>query len=376
LAVRTFLDAFPHVQLWYFPPIGRFTMTNTFLVGSNGPVEIDPAWMRRTMGTDPGSFQGIRKYGLTTAEAVLAHYVGNEETLRRALPPGPVNTFEEPYYEFYSPRDYAVPPNDRTLVNHELLMSVRGPDFERFVKKGVIGPEAGRLNAAFQAEGIFLNGHGSQLRGLPTDEVIRHYDQAIAMAPWNGNLRNEVVSYLNSEYLRYYFSGNYAEATALLRRAVEIYPESSDAHHDYGWMLLKMNQTDLAVKELQQALALRPGLVPARRLLASIYESHGQVEKAREQWQEALALDPKDVPTLVGYGIFLAEQRPGAEAVEYVQKAYQLDPDDPDVIDGYARVEYLSGNNAEAQRIVLKGGHYYEGNPFFEKLRAIILGTN
>ena len=376
LAVRTFLDAFPHVQLWYFPPIGRFTMTNTFLVGSNAPVEIDPAWMSRTMGTDPGSFQGIRKYGLTTAEAVLAHYVGNEETLRRALPPGPVNTFEEPYYEFYSPRDYAVPPNDRALVNHELLMSVRGPDFERFVKKGVIGPEADRLNAAFQAEGIFLNGHGSQLRGLPADGVIRQYNQAIAMAPWNGNLRNEVVSYLNSEYLRHYFSGNYAEATALLRRAVEIFPESSDVHHDYGWMLWKMNQTDLAVKELQEALAMNPRLVPARRTLASIYASRGQIEKAGEQWKQALALDPNDVPTLVGYGVFLAGQQPSAEAIEYVRKAYRLDTEDPDVIDAYARVEYLSGNRSEARHIVLKGGRYYEGNAFFEQLRAAILGAN
>jgi Flp pilus assembly protein TadD len=255
-------------------------------------------------------------------------------------------------------------------------MSVRGPDFDRFVRKGISGPEAGRLSAAFQAEGIFLDGQVAQLRGMPTQEVIKYYDQAIGAAPGNRNLRNEVLSYLYSESRRNYFRGDYIEATVIARRAAEICPESSEAHHDYGWMLLKMNQTDLAVKELQQALALNPRLVPARRLLASIYESRGQVEKAREQWQETLALDPSDVPTLVGYGIFLAEQRPGSEAIEYVRKAYQLDPEDPDVIDGYARVEYLNGNRSEARRIVLKGGHYYEGNPFFEKLRAIILGTN
>jgi hypothetical protein len=46
------------------------------------------------------------------------------------------------------------------------------------------------------------------------------------------------------------------------------------------------------------------------------------------------------------------------------------------VIDGYARVEYLSGNRAEARHIVLKGGRYYEGNAFFEQLRAVILGSN
>ncbi len=375
LAVRTFLDAFPHVQLWYFPPVGRFTMTNTFLIGSNAPVEIDPAWMRKAMEADPGSFQGIRKYGLTTAESVLAHYVGNEDTLRRALPHGPINTFEEPYYEFYSPRDYAVPPNDRTLVNHELLLSVRGPDFDRFVLKGTSATEAGRLKAAYRAEGLFLEGHGFQLRGFPDQEIMHRYYQAINTAPWNRHLHNEIVSYLNREYLRRYSNGFYAEAEAVLRQAAEMFPESSEVHYDYGWMLWKMNQTELAVKELREALTMNPRLIPARRMLASIYASRGQIEKAGEQWKEALALDPNDVPTLVGYGVFLAGQRP-IEALEYVQKAYQRDTEDPDVIDGYARVEYLSGNRSEARRIVLKGGRYYEGNPFFEQFRALVLGGN
>jgi spermidine synthase len=376
LAVRTFLQGFPHAQLWYFPPVGRFTMTNTFLVGSNDPIDIDAAWMRKAMQSDPGAFQGIRKYGLTTAEAVLAHFIGTEETLRRAIPPGPMNTFEEPYYEFYSPGDYAVPPDERTFVNHEMLMQIRGSDFDRFVSKGLPVSEAVRLNAAFRAEGIFLEGHGAQLRGVPPQEVIRLYDQAIKTAPWNRSLCNEVVAFFYREYLRQYFRGDYDEALAMLRRVVEIYPESSDVHQDYGWMLWKMNKTDLAVKELEQALEMNDKLVPVRRILASIYASRGQVEQAMEQWKEALALDGNDIPTLVGYGTFLLNQRPAAEAVDYLRKAYQRDSEDPDVIDGYARVEYLIGNISKARRIVRKGGDYYKSNPLFEQRRTAILSGN
>ncbi len=374
LALRTFLDEFPHAQLWYFPPTGRFTMTNTIMVGSNDPIHIDPAWMRKSMETDPASFEGIRKYGLTTAEAVLAHFIGTKETLLRVIPPGPVNTFEEPYYEFYSPRDYAVPPDERTLINHTMLMAARGPDFDRFVLNGITGPEAVRLNAAFQAESIFLAGHGAQLRGLPYQEVTRFYDQAISTAPWDRNLRDEIVSYLNREYLRLYFSNNYADATDVLRRAAEIFPESSDVHQDYGWMLWRMNRTDRAVKELQQALAMNARAIPAHRFLAEIYGSQGQVAKSLEEWNEALALDPNSVPTLVEYGVYLAGLRPGAEALEYVRKAYRLDPDDPDVIDGYARVAYLNGNIEEARKIVQKGGGYFKVNPAFGKLREAVLG--
>ncbi len=374
LALRTFLDEFPHAQLWYFPPIGRFTMTNTIVVGSNDPIEIDPAWMRKKMETESASFEGIRKYGLTTAESVLAHFIGNRETLLRIIPVGPVNTFEEPYYEFYSPKDYAIPPNERTLVNHAMLMSARGPDFERLVLKETSGPNESRLIAAFRAEGIFLAGHDAQLRDFPSQEVIRFYDQAIATAPWDRNLRDEVVSYLYREYLRLYFGNNYAAAISMLRRAVEIFPESSDVHEDYGWMLGRVNQIGLAIKEMEQATAMNARSVMAHRFLAQLYGSQGQVTKALEQWKEALALDPNSVPTLIGYGVYLAKLWPSTDALEYVRRAYRLDPDDPDVIDSYARVAYLNGHLEEAQKIVQKGGDYYKGNPSFEKLREIVLG--
>jgi spermidine synthase len=376
LALRTFLDGFPHVQLWYFPPIGGFTMTNTVLVGSNDPIDIDAAWMHQVMETDPDSFKGIRKYGLTTAEAVLAHFIGSEETLRRFIPPGPVNSFEKPYYEFYSPSDYAAPQFERDLANHELLLSMRGPDFGRFVMKEIRGPEASQLISAFQAEGILLNGREAQLRGLPNAEVVQYYDYAIGKATWNRNLYNEISSYLTSEFRRHYFGGEYEEATNFAALAAKIYPESSEFHHNYGIMLWKMNQTDLAVQELHQALALNPASVPVRRALASIYESRGETGKASEQWKDAYALDPNDIPTLVGYGAFLAEQRFYDKAIEYLRKAYLMDHEDADVIDGYAMVLYLGCESSEAKRIIHKSGRYYEGNPLFERHRALILGMH
>jgi spermidine synthase len=373
LAVRTFLDAFPHVQLWYFPPIGRFTMSNTILIGSKDPVVIDPSWMRRTMERDPEAFTGIRKYGLTTAEDVLAHFIGTEESLRRAFPPGLVNSFDKPYYEFYSPRDYAVPSNERTLVNHSILTLVRGPDFDRFVMKGIVGAEANRLKGAFDAEEIFLKGHAAQLRGDPSPEIIGRYDQAIGLAPWDRNLRNEVVSYLNREYLRLYSIGDYADATGMLRKAAEIYPENADVHADYGWMLWRINQTDLAITELQRALAINAEYIYLRKILASIYVLRGQSEQAASQWKATLALSPNDVPTLVDYGVYLADLQLGSDALDCVRKAYRLAPKNPEVINGYARVAYVTGNLSEARHIVLKGGNYYQGNRDYEMTRATIL---
>ncbi len=377
LVLRTFLDEFPHVLLWYFPPVGKFGLSNTVLVGSNEQIDIDPTRMRYAMDADAASFQGLRKYGLTTAESVLAHYVGNEESLRRAIAPGPVNTFDHPYYEFYSPGEYAVPSDARVLANHEMLMSMRSADFDRSIANGIPGAITEAMKTAYQAEGVFLKKLGAQLGGqsLP-DEIIPYYERAIKMAPWNKNLRLEVLSFLYREYGRHYAMNDVAGATDFLRRAADLDPEESDTHFEYGSMLWRVEQTDLAVREFEKTLTLNPQHAGARQKLASIYASRGQVEKAVDQWKACLALDPDNVVSLVEYGIFLAEQRPNTESIEYLQKAYRLDPHDPNVIDGYARVEYLNGNESEARGIVLKGGRYYKGNPDFEKLRQLILGAN
>ena len=130
------------------------------------------------------------------------------------------------------------------------------------------------------------------------------------------------------------------------------------------------------IGESQVADLLGEPLLRATNPVVATYARTEAVDVAAEQWKQALALDPNDVPTLIGYGVFLASQQPSAEAIEYVRKAYQLDTEDPDVIDAYARVEYLSGNRKEARHIVLKGGRYYEGNAFFDQLRAAILGAN
>lgn len=376
LAIRTFVGSFPHVLCWYFPPVGSFTMTNTFLVGSNQPVNIDPGWMRQAMESDPGAFQGIRKYGLDTPEAVLAHFVGNEQTLRRGIPAGPVNSFERPYFEFYSPVDYAVSREERALEDQDLMVSMRGPDFENLVLKGVSGPEAGRLKAAFQAEGIFMSVHQAMLQGQPAGQLQQYYDQALGAAPWDNSLRDEILSDLYSESRKAYFAGDNAGALTLIRRAAWVYPESSEVHKDYGLMLWKTGQMELAEGELERAVSLNPQFVPARRGLAEIYAALGENEKAKEQWKEALAMDPDNVSTLEGYGIYLAQQRSGAKAVQLLGKAYKLDSEDPGIIDGYARAMYMLGDITDAKRIVKKGGDYYKANPLFDQLRAAILGAN
>lgn len=376
LVLRTFLDSFPHVSHWYFPPVGRFYMSNTFLIGSNEPIDIDPDGLNQRLASDPGSFHGIRKYGLVKAEDILSHFVAGEETLRQSVPAGPINSVERPYYEFYSPSDYIGSLTDRALVNHRLFTSIRDRDFERFILKNASGDERDRLKAAFLAEGAFLKGHELQLQRGPYTSVLKYFNQATNLAPGSEVLKKQVVAYLNEQFRAYYSRADYTNALAFLQLATEVNPMNAEVHEDYGMMLRMTDQPDAATQELLQSLNLDSSLVFAHRSLGKIYATRGEKDKALEHWDEALLSNPYDVGTLVAKGVHLARNGSVPEGKEYIQRAYSLAKNNPEVVNAYALVTSIAGDYAAALNIVNDGGRYYEENDSYKRLRQEIIGMN
>jgi spermidine synthase len=374
LVLRTFLDTFPHVNLWYFPPTGRFFTPNTFLVGSAVKIDIDPDWINQAMAANPVSFHGIGKYGLKTAEDLLSHFAASEVTLRQAVPPGPSNSFDLPYYEFYSPADYSLSFQQNALANYRLIMSARGSNFEKNVLGRLEGSKKAVLWRAFTAEGLFLKGYEAMLKNEPYAMVMELLDRSMALAPLSDVLRNQVVSYVLDQFRLSVDRQDYESALRLARRAVQIYPGSAEVHEVYGMILLHTNQPEAAAFEFQKALELDPELIFSRRSLAMIYMLKGKVDKAMEALIEALSIDPNDVLTLVAIGLQTAQRESVQTGEKHLHRAYELAPKNPAVINGYAHVLYLAGDLDRARDIVNAGGRYYEGNPIFEGVRAKVLG--
>jgi spermidine synthase len=339
LAMRTFVSSFPHVALWYFPPVGRFTMSNTFMVGSNDTIDIDPLRMGQQMAGDPEAFRGIAKYGLTTSESILAHFIASDDRVRSLLPPGRTNSFEHPYFEFYSPGDYAVPSEDRDLLNHRLLMAFRQPDLGPVLEKA--GAERTRLEGAYQAEGVLYAGREQQLRGDAPQSVLQQYERAIERAPWNPGLRNEVVRFLNGEATARSAAGDFPGAREMFQLAAQIFPTGPEVHYDLAMMLLFTGDMGQGERELQQALALNPDLVPALRDLGKLFASRGQMGEATKLWQKALSLNPYDVTTLAVFGRALCDMGYPVDGASYVRKANEMAPGNPEVAEANRYVQAL-----------------------------------
>jgi arylsulfatase A-like enzyme/Flp pilus assembly protein TadD len=81
----------------------------------------------------------------------------------------------------------------------------------------------------------------------------------------------------------------YPQATAYLRRAIELQPDSTWAHYEMGSSLLKAGDYKTAVIHLEIASSRLPDFAEAHALLAQAYEHLGRAEDARRERSKSAA---------------------------------------------------------------------------------------
>jgi hypothetical protein len=195
LVLNTFLQSFPHVQLWYFLPAREQGPFNSVLIGSIEPVALDPQRIDRRLQENPAAFASLEAFGLTSAEALIPHFVADERTLREALAGEPVNGYEHPRYEFFPPWAYARDRQAQVRANHDFILELKRSAHPEFLARVEPGFSDGRrLQHTFAAEFRYLYAFRKFLAGVSIDEHYRLFDDALAVAPWNDSLRARIYA--------------------------------------------------------------------------------------------------------------------------------------------------------------------------------------
>jgi spermidine synthase len=222
MILRTFTEAFPEVQLWYFLPAHERGPFNSVLIGSNEPIPVEYEAVQRRFEAQPEAFSSLARYGLTSAETLLPHFIAGGATIRQAVSDAPLNTLDHPRYEFYYPWEYAVDREQRFIANHELNVRLKREALADYVKR--LGGEAAdniRLQKALIAEDRYLVAFRQFLMGMPLEEQYRVFDRILAMAPFNDSLRARI-------YAQYAYAATTrrdpAERARLMKKAGDLYP--------------------------------------------------------------------------------------------------------------------------------------------------------
>lgn len=175
--------------------------------------------------------------------------------------------------------------------------------------------------------------------------------------------------------------GRTAEAEPLMRKAIQLRPDSAEAHNDLGVMLWGLGQRENAVQETRRALELRPTASAAKNLAI--------MEAQRENWpgylealRLGLALEPVNMARTRELAWFLATSpesslRNGAESLALAQKLVQESGGSPQNLITLAAAQAELGNFAEASQTAREAVGMLEraGDPLANSAKAEILAV-
>jgi uncharacterized protein (TIGR03790 family) len=119
-----------------------------------------------------------------------------------------------------------------------------------------------------------------------------------------------------------------------------------------------------AKRLFEQASEQAPDLVRPHELLAEVSLVTGDAAAAADQYRRIIVLQPNNTIALnnLAYDIAVREKKP-AEALAMARRALALAPREATILDTVGWIEYLTGNTAEAAKLLVQASRGTPGNP-------------
>ena len=131
---------------------------------------------------------------------------------------------------------------------------------------------------------------------------------------------------------------------------------SGDATRYYllGMLAISDKKPELAIKDLEQSVALNPYNENARLELADLYYEKGQEEKAMDQYKKVTEIDPQNTEAIWSLGVSYEDLGQYDLALKIYNYGLSIDPNNIDLLDNIGMLNLIKGNYEEAQRIADK----------------------
>ncbi len=158
---------------------------------------------------------------------------------------------------------------------------------------------------------------------------------------------------------------NMAEAAA--RKALELGPESAEAHLAMADAHHATDRFEEALSELEKAIRINPNLADANSLLGQTYGNFGRFDEAIQYYRKACSLDPLNVAQAGGLIMVLRVSGKADEALEVAKGARELHRRTPWIYLQTAHCYLQMKDFANASEVLADGLRF---NPNDRHLRA------
>jgi len=116
------------------------------------------------------------------------------------------------------------------------------------------------------------------------------------------------------------------DAIDLIRQALAINPEYTEAYNNLGMALQATKQLDSAIDSYLCSLKLDPHFISGHYNLGNTYKERDRFDEAIDSYCKTLALNPRHLSAYINLGIVYREQGKFTEAINCYQRALELDP--------------------------------------------------
>ncbi len=307
---------------------------------------------------------------------------------------------------------------DLPQATHQLnvLMQANPNSATVLTMAGVVATMKNDMEAARRAYGRALEVDSTSyqaLAGLLTAEMQgKQFGSARALIEKQLGQRPDDPNLLMIAAQTYYAIGVAFEMEKVLKRTVEVDPQSLQAYAMLGKMYYQQGRLDLARRELETYVNRAPNSVPANTMLGTILQLQGKNNDAKARYNKALQIDPRaavaannlawidatsngnlDVALQLAQtakarlpnrhevddtlGLIYYKKGLSSMAIESMNSSLQKQPDNPSYNYRIALAYHQSGNMGEARKYLekaLKSKANFDGAEDAKKLLESIKG--
>lgn len=144
---------------------------------------------------------------------------------------------------------------------------------------------------------------------------------------------------------------HWADAESEYRRALELNPNDADAHAGLAFWMLSQGRTDEAVDWEQSGREIDPLAVSGGHLAFTLFQCH-RFNQAIHEVRSALAVDPDDAEALTYLGFALIANNQPADAIPALEKAVSVSNGSPAATGVLIRAYAHAGRRGDALRLL------------------------
>jgi len=293
--VRAFLDVFPQSVLL------SGTQAELLLIGTTARrIELDPDRVTMTLQSEPAVRDDLERIDLGTLREIAGTFVGSAATLARATTMSVAVSDDRPVQEYsvhsgltaglqgvpaalfdvtnvaaWCPRCDEPRHARRGAANLDLYLRLLQQAYFAPVADVRRAARGSRrvLDSAYLGAVVPDNAEVHNLLGLAhtrdgrVAEAIREFQGALERDPASPNARANLGQIRYEQGADLLEARQYSAAAGMLRSAVDLLPDSAEAHNDLGVALASIGQVGEAADHFRRAVELRPEFAEARRNL-------------------------------------------------------------------------------------------------------------